>query len=81
MLHLRDTLPKLLESGHSSSELFPSDIYSSNVILKLPAPLPIRVSSTLPPRANAQLMIDHFAFGLFCRILNCEEWDARYAMY
>ena len=49
MLHLRDTLPKLLESGHSSSELFPSDIYSSNVILKLPAPLPIRVSSTCPP--------------------------------
>lgn len=77
MLHLRDTLPKLLESGHSSSELFPSDIYSSNVILKLPAPLPIRVSSTLPPRANAKLMSDHFAFGLFCSILNREKWDAR----
>lgn len=45
MLHLRETLPRILQDGQSSSELFPPDIYSSNVILKLPAPLPIRVST------------------------------------
>lgn len=44
MLHLRETLPLLLHSGHSSSDLFPPEIFSSNVVLKLPAPLPIRVS-------------------------------------
>jgi hypothetical protein len=63
MLHLRDTLPKLLESGHSSSELFPTDIYSTNVVLKLPAPLPIRVSSlckTTSMRTTADIRSLHY---------------------
>jgi hypothetical protein len=45
MLHLRETLPRILQDGQTASELFPPDIYSSNVVLKLPAPLPIRVST------------------------------------
>jgi hypothetical protein len=53
MIHLRDTLPLILQSGQSSSELFPPDIYSSNVILKLPAPLPIRVSYPLCMTTNS----------------------------
>ena len=64
MLHLRDTLPQLLESGHPSSELFPPDIYSSNVILKLPAPLPIRVSFTLPPQGECKADVRSLRFRL-----------------
>lgn len=46
MLHLRETLPLLLHSGHSSSDLFPPEVFSSNVILKLPPPIPLRVRLT-----------------------------------
>jgi hypothetical protein len=72
MLHLRDTLPKLLESGHASSELFPTDIYSSNIILKLHAPLPIRVSSLCMTYKydGPQLISDHFTIRILCRILD-----------
>lgn len=44
MLHIRETLPHLFESELGSAELFPPDIYSRNVVLKLPAPLPLKVS-------------------------------------
>ncbi len=44
MLHLRETLPHLFDPRLSASELFPPDVYSKNVVLKLPAPLPIKVS-------------------------------------
>ncbi|WVR03907.1 hypothetical protein IAU60_000906 [Kwoniella sp. DSM 27419] len=45
MLHLRETLPQFLSSEVTSSEMFPPDIYSKNVVLKLPAPLPLKISS------------------------------------
>ncbi|EIW66606.1 hypothetical protein TREMEDRAFT_57761 [Tremella mesenterica DSM 1558] len=45
MLHLQDTLPLLFDPTQSSSSLFPSDIFSKNVILKLPSPLPLKISS------------------------------------
>lgn len=44
MLHLRDTLPRLFE-GDSGPELFPADIYSKDVVLKLPHPFPLKIGS------------------------------------
>jgi hypothetical protein len=44
MIHLRETLPHLFDPQLSAAELFPPDIYSRNVVLKLPAPFPIKVS-------------------------------------
>ena len=75
MLHLRDTLPLILQSGQSSAELFPPDIYSSNVILKLPAPLLIRVS--YPLSCRRQLTPDHFAPSILGSFLNRSKRDAR----
>jgi hypothetical protein len=46
MLHLRETLPHLFDPRLSAGELFPRDVYSKNVVLKLPPPLPIKVSSS-----------------------------------
>ncbi|TXT10941.1 hypothetical protein VHUM_01692 [Vanrija humicola] len=43
MLHLRETLPLLFDPG--ARDLFPPEVYSKNVTLKLPAPLPFKVSS------------------------------------
>ncbi|WVQ94503.1 hypothetical protein IAU59_001582 [Kwoniella sp. CBS 9459] len=45
MLHLRDTLPMFFDAEMRSSDMFPPDIYSRNVVLKLPAPLPLKISS------------------------------------
>ncbi|OCF39843.1 hypothetical protein I317_06336 [Kwoniella heveanensis CBS 569] len=45
MLHLRETLPMFFDPQMSSSEMFPPDIYSRNVVLKLPPPLPLKISS------------------------------------
>jgi hypothetical protein len=76
MIHLRDTLPLILQSGQSSAELFPPDVYSSNVILKLPAPLPIRVShhSCVFRRS---LILDHIPPSVLGSVLNCSKRDAR----
>lgn len=43
MLHLRETLPLLFDPGVSSRDLFPKDVYSRNVNLKLPHPLGLRL--------------------------------------
>lgn len=43
MLHLRESLPQLFDSRLASAELFPPDVFSKNVVLKLPAPLPLKV--------------------------------------
>jgi len=44
MLHLREALP-LLFTDTPAKELFPDDIYSKNVVLRLPHPFPIKISS------------------------------------
>lgn len=44
MMHLRDTLP-LLFTEASSKELFPNDIYSKHIVLRMPVPFPLKVSS------------------------------------
>ena len=43
MIHLRETLPHLFDPQLAAADLFPADIYSRNVVLKLPAPLPLKV--------------------------------------
>lgn len=43
MLHLRDTMPRFFHPEQSTSSMFPNDIFSQNVVLKLPAPLPLKV--------------------------------------
>lgn len=43
MMHLRETLPLLFDPGVSSRDLFPKDVYSRNVNLKLPHPLGLRL--------------------------------------
>ncbi|WVF67122.1 hypothetical protein IAT40_001867 [Kwoniella sp. CBS 6097] len=45
MLHLRETLPMFFDPQMGSLDMFPPDIYSRNVVLKLPAPLPLKISS------------------------------------
>lgn len=42
MLHLRETLPHLF-SDIGSDDLFPRDVFSPNVVLKLPVPFPVRI--------------------------------------
>jgi hypothetical protein len=44
MLHLRESLP-LLFTDTTSKDLFPDDIYSKNVVLRLQHPFPLKVSS------------------------------------
>lgn len=54
MIHLRETLPHLFDPQLSAADLFPPDIYSRNVILKLPAPLPLKVSTRIRPFGSSQ---------------------------
>ncbi|TXT06742.1 uncharacterized protein COLE_06073 [Cutaneotrichosporon oleaginosum] len=44
MLHLRETLPRLFDASLASDDLFPREVFSPHVVLKLPAPFPIRIS-------------------------------------
>lgn len=43
MLHLQETLPRLFDDD--TSVLFPSDIYSHAMVLKLPHPFPLKIGS------------------------------------
>lgn len=43
MLHIRETLPLLFDSGANSRSLFPAEVYSRNVVLKLPPPLGLKL--------------------------------------
>ncbi|KAL7419743.1 hypothetical protein Q5752_005659 [Cryptotrichosporon argae] len=43
MLHLRDTLPRFFD-GTAMADLFPPDIYSRDVALKLPVPIPVKIT-------------------------------------
>lgn len=63
MLHLRDTLPRLFEAG--ADELFPRDVFSASVVLKLPVPFPIRISGITGYR---------MAFGAGRSGLHGESW-------
>ncbi|WWC68744.1 uncharacterized protein I206_102678 [Kwoniella pini CBS 10737] len=45
MLHLRETLPLIFDPEMNSTEMFPHDVFSKNMVLKLPAPLPLKISS------------------------------------
>lgn len=45
MLHLRDTLPRFFDHDQSSAALFPPEIFSKDILLKLPQPLPLQVRS------------------------------------
>ncbi|WVQ78740.1 hypothetical protein IAT38_000827 [Cryptococcus sp. DSM 104549] len=45
MLHLRETLPQFFNHDMTSADMLPPDIFSRHVVLKLPAPLPLKVSS------------------------------------
>ncbi|BEI82464.1 hypothetical protein CcaverHIS002_0303320 [Cutaneotrichosporon cavernicola] len=43
MLHLRETLPRLFDPSLGSDDLFPREVFSPHVVLKLPSPFPIRI--------------------------------------
>ncbi|GMK56300.1 hypothetical protein CspeluHIS016_0301400 [Cutaneotrichosporon spelunceum] len=43
MLHLRETLPLLFDPKLGGDDLFPPEVFSPDVVLKLPAPFPIRI--------------------------------------
>ncbi|WWC60185.1 uncharacterized protein I303_102750 [Kwoniella dejecticola CBS 10117] len=45
MIHLRETLPLIFDPEMNSTEMFPHDVFSKHVVLKLPAPLPLKISS------------------------------------
>ena len=44
MLHLQDSLPRFFEHGHTSADMFPPEIFSQQIVLKLPPPLPFKVN-------------------------------------
>ena len=54
MLHLRNTLPRFFDPDQSTSTLFPADIFSPHMSLKLHHPIPLKVSSSPihPPSAS-----------------------------
>lgn len=43
MLHLRNTLPRFFDADQSTSTLFPADIFSPHMSLKLHHPIPLKV--------------------------------------
>jgi len=45
MLHLRESLPRFFHPEQTLSTMFPQEIFSQNIVLKLPAPLPLKVPS------------------------------------
>ncbi|KAK8861476.1 hypothetical protein IAR55_002297 [Kwoniella newhampshirensis] len=45
MLHLQETLPLFFSAEMNSATMFPPEIFSQHVMLKLPPPLPIKISS------------------------------------
>ncbi|WVO13242.1 hypothetical protein L204_100855 [Cryptococcus depauperatus] len=45
VLHLQETLPHFFNSEMTTGIMLPPDIYSPNMVLKLPAPLPLKISS------------------------------------
>lgn len=64
MLHLRETLPLFFDPSSTSATLFPPEIFSQNVVLKLPPPLPIRVGLTyLPIARSPELYFEHGSAG------------------
>ncbi|ORX33643.1 hypothetical protein BD324DRAFT_639000 [Kockovaella imperatae] len=44
-LHLQDSIPRFFQPEQTTSDMFPADIFSANLILKLPPPLPLKTSS------------------------------------
>ncbi|WVW80022.1 hypothetical protein I302_101995 [Kwoniella bestiolae CBS 10118] len=45
MLHLQETLPQFFDPDMNSSKMFPQNVFSKHMVLKLPAPLPLKISS------------------------------------
>ncbi|WVQ64791.1 uncharacterized protein L199_002960 [Kwoniella botswanensis] len=45
MLHLQETLPLFFDPEMNSTNMFPQNIFSKHMVLKLPAPLPLKISS------------------------------------
>lgn len=43
MIHLQETLPHFFNAEMTAATMLPPDIYSQNMLLKLPAPLPLKV--------------------------------------
>lgn len=43
MIHLQETLPHFFNAEMTAATMLPPDIYSQNMVLKLPAPLPLKV--------------------------------------
>lgn len=46
MLHLRNTLPYFFDTDQSAATLFPADIFSQKMVLKLNHPVPLKVSAS-----------------------------------
>ncbi|OCF74863.1 hypothetical protein I204_03706 [Kwoniella mangroviensis CBS 8886] len=45
MLHLQETLPLFFDPEMNSTNMFPRNIFSKHMVLTLPAPLPLKISS------------------------------------
>ena len=84
MIHLRETLPHLFDPQLSAAELFPPDIYSRNVVLKLPAPFPIKVSlvwwSWSPETWYSADTADIISGGIFYGLRAGEKRHVRYVL-
>ena len=77
MLHLQESIPRFFHPRQSTSDMFPPDVFSQNLVLKLPHPLPIKVSRaswcTLeltprrPPRLPLTLWSTHL-LAMGCKV-------------
>ncbi|ODN76787.1 hypothetical protein L202_05388 [Cryptococcus amylolentus CBS 6039] len=45
MMHLQETLPQFFNPEMTASNMLPPEVYSQHMVLKLPAPLPLKISS------------------------------------
>lgn len=46
MMHLQETLPHFFRPDECGVEMCPPEVFSRNVVLKLPVPFPVKVSSS-----------------------------------
>lgn len=76
MRHLRETLPHFFHPPKGVT-MYPPEIFSHAVTLKLPPPLPLKVSWGSSSSSALTMRLDLLAASLLVGILPCSQWHAR----
>lgn len=86
MIHLQETLPHFFNAEMTAATMLPPDIYSQNMVLKLPAPLPLKVCTVTVSRPTFEgetelheliILLDILIVWLFHGIFSYSQWHAR----